>query len=133
MPAIANITVKKNDNTTDIVWTGVSPSAGDGVPAIWRSQTVGNAASHQPELRLSAKDGSNGGKRVMRVTYVYPQISTNTTTGVTSVVDKMVFAGDWQLPKSMAAVDVNEAASQLANLVASALLKDCIKSGFSAT
>lgn len=133
MPAIANITVKKNDNTTDIVWTGISPSAGDGVPAIWRSQTVGNAAAHQPELRLSAKDGSNGAKRVMRVTYVYPQISTNTTTGVTSVVDKMAFAGDWQLPKGMAATDINEACSQLAHMLASTLLKDCAKQGFSAT
>jgi len=48
-------------------------------------------------------------------------------------VDKMVFAGDWQLPKSMAAADVNEAVSQLAHLITSALLKDCVKSGFSAT
>ncbi|DAD50928.1 coat protein [ssRNA phage SRR6049586_1] len=33
MPAIANITVKKNDDTTDIVWTAVQPSSGDGTPA----------------------------------------------------------------------------------------------------
>lgn len=130
MPAIANMTVKKNDNTTDIVYTAVVPSSGDGTPAVWRSQTVGSAASHQPEFRLGSKSGANGAKRVMRTTYVYPQIATNTTTGVTSVIDRATFSCDWQLPLGMAAADINEAVSQFAHILASVLIKDCVKSGF---
>lgn len=133
MPAIANITVKKNDGTTDIIYTGVSPSSGDGVPAVWKSQTVGSAQAHQPELRLLSRDGGKGSKRAMRATYVYPQIATNSTTGITSVIDKAAADINWSVPKSMAQADVNEFASQLANLIVSALVKQCVKDGYSAT
>lgn len=130
MPAIANVTVKKNDNTTDIIFTAVVPSSGDGTPAVWRSQSVGSAASHQPEIRLGSKTGGNGTKRVLRATYVYPQIATNTTTGVTSVIDRVVASVDWQIPLGMTATDVNEAVSQFAHLLATTLMKDSVKSGF---
>lgn len=130
MPAIANMTVKKNDNTTDITYTAVVPSSGDGTPAVWRSQSVGSAASHQPEIRLGSKTGGNGAKRVLRATYVYPQIATNTTTGVTSVIDRVVASVDWQIPLGMTATDVNEAVSQFAHLLANTLMKDSVKSGF---
>lgn len=133
MPAIANITIKKANGTTDIVYTGKSPSAGDGVPAIWRSDTVGFAVAHQPELRLTAREASKGLKRAMRGTYVYPQIATNSTTGVTSVIDKALFSFDGVLPKGMATADVNECAHQFANLLASALIKQCLADGVSAT
>jgi hypothetical protein len=133
MPALANITIKKANGTTDIVYTGKSPSAGDGVPAIWRSDTVGFAVAHQPEFRLTAREASKGLKRAMRVTYVYPQIATNSTTGVTSVIDKAMASADVTLPKGMATADVAEFAYQWANLVASSLIKQCLADGVSAT
>jgi hypothetical protein len=58
MPSQANIVVKKNDGTTDITYTAVQPSSGDGVQAIWKSQTVGTAPVHQPELRCSTRSQS---------------------------------------------------------------------------
>lgn len=133
MPAIANMTVKKDDGTTDIVYTALIPSSGDGSPAVWRSQTVGNAAAHQPEFRLASRSNGNGSKRILRATYVYPQIATNTTTGVTSVIDRASFAVDWQLSPTMSAADINEAVSQFANLLVQTLIKDCVKAGYSAT
>lgn len=133
MPSIANITVKKNDGTTDIVYSAVQPSSGDGVAAIWQSQTVGTALSHRPEFRLSARDFEQGRKRATRSTFVYPQIATNTTTGITAVVDRMMLSTNATMPKNMTAADVNEAVSQYANLLASTLIKDCVKSGYSAT
>lgn len=130
MPALANITVKKNDGTTDIVYTGVTP-AGGGDAAVWASQSVGTAQLHQPQLRLTAKPASD--KANVRGTFKYPQIATNTTTGVTSVVG--TFDGDFNVrfPRGMATVDVDEAVSQLANLIASTLIKSCLKAGSSAT
>jgi len=132
MPALANITVKKNDGTTDIVYTGVSPASGD-QPAVWKAQTVGTAPAHQPELRLAAKDADKGSKRAVRSTFVYPQIATNTTTSITSVVDKASADTNWRFPKGMSQADINEFVSQYANLLVATLVKDCIKSGFSAT
>lgn len=133
MPSLANITIKKNDGTTDILYTGVCPSSGDGVPAIWKSQTVGSAQAHQPEFRLSSRDGAKSQKRNLRATYVYPQISTNSTTGITSVVDRAQADVNWTIPKGMSSVDVNEFASQLANLIVSTLVKQCVQTGYSAT
>lgn len=130
MPNMANITVKKNDGTTDITYTGVVPSAGDGSAAVWKSQTVGTAIAHQPEARMASRDGAKGARRQVRVTYQYPQIATNTTTGVTSVIDRLSFDGNWTVPKGMAQTDINEAASQIANLIASVLFKDSVKSGY---
>lgn len=133
MAEIADITVKKNDGTTDIVWTGVQPSSGDGTAAIWQSQTVGSAVAHRPELRLSARDADSGSARAMRATGKYPQIATNTTTGVTSVINVADIQVNWKMPKGMAATDVNEFVSQLANLFASAAFKNYVKSGYSAS
>jgi len=133
MPQQANITVKKNDGTTDIVYTGVSPSSGDGVPAIWKSQTVGTAQAHQPEFRLSSRDASKGAKRALRGTYQYPQIATNSTTGLTSVIDRATADVNWTIPKGMATADVNEFASQLANLLKASIIIACVQAGYSAS
>lgn len=133
MPSLANITVKKNDGTTDIVWTGISPSSGDGTQAIWRSQTVGTAPAHQPEIRLASREADGGKKRALRAYFLYPMIATDTTTGVTSVIHRELASVDWTIPKDMAQVDINEASSQFVNLLASTLFKDCVKAGFAPT
>jgi len=132
MPQLANITVKKNDGVTDIIYTGVVPSSGDKNPAVWKYQAAGVAIGQQPEFRLTARE-SGDGKRELRSTMFYPQVSTNSTTGVTSVVRKAMGSATWVLDKEMNATDVNEFVSQFANLMASALVKSCVQSGYSAT
>lgn len=133
MPQAANIIVKKNDGATNITYTTVSPASGSN-PAIWKSQSVGNAQAHQPELRLVAKDsGKAGAKRALRGTFRYPQISTNSTTGITSVVSGASGTFDFNFDKSMSQADINEAAAQFGNLMAAALVQECLKSGYSAT
>lgn len=54
MPTMANITVKKFDGTTDIVFDALSGSGGDGSPAVWRQDT-GAAAGLPVGLRKSFK------------------------------------------------------------------------------
>lgn len=136
MPNMANITVKKNDGTTDIVYTAKSPSAGDSVPAVWRADTVGSAPSHRPELRLMSKNTrkANEEAREMRGTYKYPQLVTDTNLGglVTVKRDALVtFTA--VMPKDMTAADINECVSQAFNLFVSALIKDSCKDGFAPT
>lgn len=133
MPSLANITVKKNDGTTDLVYTGISPSSGEGVPAIWKAQTIGTAPAHQPEFRLTARDVSKGAKRALRSTYQYPQIATNTTTGLTTVTDRASADTNWNFSKTMSQVEINEFVTQYANLLVSTLVKDCVKAGYSAS
>lgn len=133
MPSIANITIKKNDGTTDIVYTAQAPSSGDGVPAVWKATTVGNAPAHQPEFRLASREAGKGAKRALRSTYVYPQIATNSTTGLTAVVDRASADTNWNFPKGMPQADINEFVSQYASMLVSTLVKDCVKVGYSAS
>jgi len=133
MPSIADIVVKKNDNVTNITYTGVQPSSGDGTAATWKSQSVGTALAFQPELRLSAKSASNGLARDFTATFMYPQIKTDSTTGVVSVHRKAMGKFTWNYQMDMAATDEAEASAQFVNLLASTLVRNCLNSGFSAT
>jgi hypothetical protein len=126
---MANITVKKNDGTTDVVYTAVTPSAGDKSPAVWRNNTVGSAMSHRPDFRVSSRDSGPGTARRVEATYVYPTTAVGTD-GRVNVVDKAILTLSFVLPKGMPETDVNEAVSQSMNLLASALNKDTFKSGY---
>lgn len=129
MPAMANITVKKNDGTTDIVYTVLSPSGGDKVPAIWRSETAGSQASVKPTLKLMTSDNGPSTARVAAAEFVYPYAVTNSTTGVTSVIHRVPFKLSATLPKEVPDATINEAVSQALNCFASVLFKDSLKSG----
>jgi len=132
MPTQANITVKKNDGITDILYTGVQPSSGDNVPAIWKSLTVGSAQAHQPELRCSAR-GLSGGKREVTWTFSYPSIATNSTTTLTSVVFKEFARATFTLDPQAPNADVNETVAQFMNLLASAHAKAVTQGMFGPT
>jgi len=132
MPNLANMTVKKNDGTTDIVWTGVVPSAGDKTPAVWKSQTVGTADSQRPELKLSSRDNGPATARRLDGTFTYPTLATGSD-GKVNVVDRMIINISAVKPKAMIDADVNEAVSQAMNLFGSTLIKDSFKQGYAPT
>lgn len=133
MPSGSDIVVKKNDGTTDITYTFVCPASGDNTPAVFQSQTVGTAAAHHPEFRITAKDGNQGARRNLRVTYQYPQIATDSTTNLTSVVERASASCDVLVPKTMNVTDVNEFVAQFANLLKSTLIQSCLKTGYAAS
>lgn len=132
MPQMANITVKKNDGTTDVIYTAVVPSAGDKTPAIWRNNTVGTAISHRPEVRVTSRDNGTNAARRVDVLAVYPTTATGSD-GRINVVDKAILNASFLVPKGMLEADVNEAVSQTLNLLASTLIKDTVKSGYAPT
>lgn len=133
MASIADITIKKNDGTTDIVYVGVQPSSGDGTAAVWQVTAGGLAAAHRPELHLSARSSDAARKRALRSTFVYPQLATDSTTTITSVVQRAIASTNWTIPREMTQTQVDEFVTQYANLLAHTLLRTCVKSGYSAT
>lgn len=132
MPQLADITIKKANGTTDIVFTGVIPSSGDKSPAVWRSNTVGTAQAHKPELLISST--FNGPRTARRLTgkFTYPTLVTGSD-GRTSVSDRAIGDFTATLPQLMADADIAEFAQQFANLVASALVRAQLQSGYAAT
>lgn len=123
MPVLADITVKKADGTTNVIYYAVQGAAGQ-APAVWRASSVSGAQAHCPDLRIASREGPRGRTRILRMNYVYPELSLNTTTGIYSIVSKNRFTAEWELSKDAAYVTtVAESAHQLGNLMAATLVK----------
>lgn len=132
MPQMANITVKKNDGTTDVVYTQKVASAGDKSAAVWRNETVGTAAAHRPELQETSQYNGPRTARRVNLKFTYPTLVTGSD-GKTQVVDRFLFEGSALVPLGMPDADINEAVSQCMNLGASVLIKDSLKTGYAPT
>lgn len=129
MPNMAAITVKKNDGTTDQIWTNVQASGGDKSPAIWRNQSVGSAPLYQPEFKLMSRPNGDGTVRRFEAVGNWVQ-SVVGTDGLTRKVNVFTQRAEIVVPQGMPSADLNEAISQFANLFASALMKQSLKDGF---
>lgn len=129
MPAMANITVKKADGTTDVVYTQVNASGGDQRWALWRNNSVGTAPAHRPYLRAASRDTGDGRQREVNAEFRYTQVSTNSTTGITSVAETAFAKGQFRIPKGMEAAPAKEFAFQFGNLMASAMMKAILEEG----
>jgi hypothetical protein len=133
---MADITVKKYDGTTDIVFNSLSGSGGDGSPAVWRQDT--GAASGLPVgLRKLFKLWTqwNGPKtaRQMKFNFVAPYAVQDTTTTLYSAKDRVVFDGVISIPQNIPSTEINEAIYQGLNILANSLVKSSGSAGFAPT
>lgn len=128
MPQMANITVKKADGTTDIVYTAMSPSAGDKTPAIWRSNTVGTSVAQRPEFKATSAQ-LNGNKRQLKTNFVYPIVDPISD----KVIDYVTVVMDVKSSLAGKDADVREAVFQALHLNSSALVKQSAADGFAPT
>ncbi len=131
MPSMANITVKKNDGTTDIVYTALVPSAGDKSAARWKSNSVSVIPKHRPELAMTSQ--SNGAKDVRRVRTLFTYPAVATISGVETLLGTHVIDTTYHLVQGVDEASINEAVSQQGNLAVSALVKDSAKAGYAPT
>lgn len=132
MSTIANITVKKNDGTTDVIYGALEGRSGDN-PARWKAPALGATPATQPEFRVASKPVLNSAKAKVVATFVLPYSVINSTTGVTSVVDRELFrleyTGSFDIPSAVR----DEAVSQGMNLLASTSFKTMLKELMAAT
>lgn len=132
MPNLANITVKKADGSTDITWTGVQPSSGDTVPAVWRSNSVGTALAHRPYMNVSVRNNANKTLRRVTVEGFFPETAEGAD-GITRVINTAPMRAEIGIPNGMSDVAVTEAVHQLMNLLASTLMKSMMVERSAAT
>lgn len=131
MPTMANIVVKKADGTTDITWTALTPSAGDGSSARWRSNSVSTVLGFRPTLEVRTRsNGANDGRRLV-ATGKFPVIQTVNSVDVISAIVPFEFS--ILVPQMADSVQVQEAVHQFANLLASGLLKTSAVDGYAPT
>lgn len=131
MPSLANMTIKKADGTTDTTYYGLVRAAGAS-PAVWKASGPHDAA--KPELRVSSRDLTKPGQyqREVRVTYVYPEVILDSTTGLYTVANRARFTGAFETARGLSDAAANEAAFQLCNLFAHSLTKDMLYQRFAA-
>lgn len=136
MPAMAAMTVKKFDGTTDIVYDAVTSSGGDGAPAVWRQDTGANSAlpiGLRNVLKLWAVNNGPKTARQMKYNFVSPYALQDSTTTKFSASDRVVLEGIMTFPNAIPATNINEAAYQAMNLLAHVLIKQSMAAGYPPT
>lgn len=129
MPTLANITVKKADGTTDVIYTAVAGAAGDKTPAVFRNNTVGTSLAERPTLLVSSRDnGPKTGRRV-DINFSWP-LSTVDAGGNKTITGRMTGTASVLVPQNQDVTAINEQASQFGNLIGSALVKSSLAEGF---
>lgn len=129
MPTMANITVKKADGTTDIVWTAAQPSAGSNVPAIWRSNTVSSILGFRPKFQLNLRDNAAKNGRIVEATLEYPVFDAATST----LLAKVPLRLNGTIPTNVESANVKEAIYQFGNLIVAALIRASLEEGYAPT
>ncbi|DAD50180.1 TPA_asm: coat protein [ssRNA phage Esthiorhiza.2_36] len=130
MPTMATITIKKNDGTTDAVYTAIVASGGDKSPALWRYDAAPGYPGQKPKASVSSRD--NGDKTARRIegTFSYPSVYTDTATSTTKVLGTAICNFSCVLPMALPTADQNEFGAQLGNFLASALIKSVNQTGY---
>lgn len=133
MANAADIVVKKFDGTTDVTYVVYNGASGDGVKALWRSDSQGTTAAVRPQVTMWSRN--NGQKTARRVDWEvsFPQSYTDTTTGLVSSRNRTVMNGSFLVPTGMDNGAAAEAAYQSANIVASPAFKTSFLYGFAPT
>lgn len=129
MPTLANIVIKKADGTTDVTYTAVASSAGDGTPAIFRNNTVGTTLAERPTLLV--KSTSNGPRtaRRVRVDYSWPTVSSDAG-GNKTITGRMSGDASVLIPQNQDAATIKEQAYQFGNIIAATLIKASFDEGY---
>jgi hypothetical protein len=130
MTTMANITIKKNDGTTDVTYTAVVASGGDKSPAIWRNNSATGTPGQRPELRITSRANGDGTARRVDGNYTYPSVYTDTTTSTTKVAARANFQFSAVMPGEMPDADAEEFGAQIGNLIAAALVEEALTVGY---
>lgn len=131
MPNMANITVKKADGTTDVVYTALTPSAGDKVSARWRANAASTIPTHRPVVDLvSRNNGNQDGRRVV-FSGKFPVVET--LNGIPTVTAIVPIEMSMLIPQNVDSAQVSEAVAQLTNLTVSSLIRTSFIDGYAPT
>lgn len=133
MPALADITIKKADAVTNVTFNAVAPSAGDGFPAIWRSNAASSIMGHRPVLKILLKDNASKNGRVFQGSVEFPHTSTHPTSGAVIQYAKTPIRFEGTLPGNVPLAEVREAVHQAGNLFVAALVRQILEEQVSAT
>lgn len=122
-----NITVKKADGTTDVVYTNVTGATGRDA-AVYRNNTVGTTPAEKPEFSIS--NTTNGPKTAIRMpfSFAWPTV-TEDAGGNKSISGRASLSGSLLIPSNMPDADIAELVAQSTNLLVSAAIRASFNAG----
>lgn len=127
MATIADIVIKKADAVTNITFTAVAGSAGDKIPAAWRSETAASYRGNRPVFTMATQDNGSKTARRANLKVVFPLA--RTVGGVEAVADKVILDVSILVPNALTDVEIGEAVSQSLNLLGATQIVAAIKAG----
>lgn len=128
MPAMANITVKKHDGTTDITYVAKTGAGGDNLSAVWRADSVSSIPAHCPTLQFKGSSNAANTTRIMKWEFDYPII--DSSSGSPVVVGHLKGNGAIPVLQNADWTQVREGVAQQLNLLGSALMRSSFLEGY---
>jgi hypothetical protein len=129
---MANITVKNAANA-DVLWTAVTPSAGDRSPAVWRSNTASDMLAYRPQFSLVLKENGRKNGRIFSAEFKWPISGTNSETGSPYLYATIPFTVSGTLPTNVDVDVLNDVFVQFGNLMVSTLIRSSAQDGYAPT
>lgn len=129
MPQMTDLTIKKADGTTDVVYKMLQPSSGDKNPARWAPVVTGPRASAATYEVAARKQAQN--RRAVDGSFLYPVY--RDVGGIPTFVDVVRLRVSGVIPSTLTDAEVNEAVSQGFNLFHHNLSRNQFKEGYAAT
>lgn len=129
MPTLANIVVKKGDNTTNFTFTALSASPGDGGFAQWRGE--GSSPALSSNLRMKTVWNGSKTQRRAEISGSFPKVET--LSGVNSVTGFVSFSFTLSMPQNFTVLESGDAVAVIANAIASQLIRDSMATGYAPT
>lgn len=123
-----NITVKKADGTTTVVFVAKRPS-GANTPALYMADAESPVAAFRSTLTIADRRSANS-KGAQRVEINFTRPVTQVINGVVTQVGSVPIALQATVPSTLADAEISEAVSQCVNLLASADVLAILKSGY---
>ena len=120
-----DLTIKKSNGTTDIVWTQTASAVADGTPAVFTSKTAHSLPIGQPTFSMKTAYSSNRTARRARLAFEMPIVAE--VNGRTQRVGTIPFEFGGLLPTDQPSAVTDEAVDQFINLLASPSIRTALK------
>lgn len=134
MPIAANLVTKKADGVTDQTLVLVKAAAGDSAPAMWRIEAGFALPSAMPTVTVRSRSNGPGTARRTEIELTYPYVLVSSADQSVRVVSQVVIKGNSVLvPLNVPQSIVNEAVALFQGVMASAMIRDTLRSGYAPT
>lgn len=131
MANVANLTVKKADGTTDVVYTALKGSGSDTDPALWEVVNAAVARVFRQTASFVSRWNARKTARNCELAVVFPE--TVLVNGETKLIGSVPVRISVVRPTNVSDAAVKEAVYQAANIFVLAAIKDQMVSGYAPT